>query len=691
MLIHVTIPHQFEKRYIAFGIPDSLIDHERLDKAIKMDKRIVRFLLIVVLGIVVALGTGLILSWGIPTIISRMYFAPQTTPLTATYDLWELGVTDANHDSNLDIFTINHSARQNLLLGDGSSKFKDVLSSWKLDQDRNFPFIEDTDKQPEIAKPGLYIYRQNFALHLRAHEIDNFSPIKGSLELALPVKIQRQQLATAKSKEQSLESGRKRTIIKFTIENNGWLTIEDLPEIPHIFVFENNLPLDKIILGQQKLHPKEHDFIMLWRDRHSMAWADLNADGQQDVFIGRGGVRGQLEKVSDKINDELFISQGSKYQDHYEKDGWEKGNCPGRQSAWVDFDNDGKLDLYCVCGRILPSIATDPNPYYNKLYHQEENGQFVNVAHKVGLDLPAAGQFYWLDVDDDIDLDVLITQEEKIQLYRNQFGYFEPQGQPQILGSTITQLAVADFDLDEDFDVYLVTKGEASNRLLVNDNGKYILKNPSELGLPLKGLDAAWVDYDNDGLTDLYVVPHGLYRQLPDRKFKKTRLLNQDLLPPFQTWNAHSTWFDVDNDGARDLLLAYQQTPSILQPTPSLNQRIINQLQKRDTSKIWQSELYRNVGAKNHWLQVKLTGTDGNRPAIGSKVQVFTSQGTQVQQVGMAENSRYSQGHYRMYFGLGKDSQPDLVRVIWANGEVEEIAKPPEDRILTIQQKNNLS
>jgi hypothetical protein len=138
-------------------------------------------------------------------------------------------------------------------------------------------------------------------------------------------------------------------------------------------------------------------------------------------------------------------------------------------------------------------------------------------------------------------------------------------------------------------------------------------------------------------------------------------------------------------------LIAYRQTPSLLQPNPHLKQRIIDQWQKRDTAKIWQSAFYRNVNTKNHWLEIKLVGETGNAPAIGTKVKVVTPQGSQIQQVGMSETSHYSQGHYRLYFGLGKSEIPDLVQITWANGQIQTIPLTSSDRIISIQQTNQQS
>jgi hypothetical protein len=92
----------------------------------------------------------------------------------------------------------------------------------------------------------------------------------------------------------------------------------------------------------------------------------------------------------------------------------------------------------------------------------------------------------------------------------------------------------------------------------------------------------------------------------------------------------------------------------------------------------------RNTRPANHWLQVELVGPPGNRPGIGAKVEVVTAGSRQVQQVGAAEGSHFSQGHYRLYFGLGQHASPKRVRILWPDGRAQELRDPAGDRLLTV-------
>jgi ASPIC and UnbV len=58
-----------------------------------------------------------------------------------------------------------------------------------------------------------------------------------------------------------------------------------------------------------------------------------------------------------------------------------------------------------------------------------------------------------------------------------------------------------------------------------------------------------------------------------------------------------------------------------------------------------------------------------------------------VQTVGHAENPRYSQGHYRVYFGLGRHTSIDEMTVVWPNGSVKEVATSNVDQVVEVRQE----
>ena len=105
----------------------------------------------------------------------------------------------------------------------------------------------------------------------------------------------------------------------------------------------------------------------------------------------------------------------------------------------------------------------------------------------------------------------------------------------------------------------------------------------------------------------------------------------------------------------------------------------------------WTFKMYRNVGSTNHWLQVKLIGPRGNPQGIGSQVSVITANSQQIQEVGSTDGAFFSQGHYRLYFGLGSHDKADAIRIRWSDGRLQEIKDVKGDRLLIIDAADEFS
>ncbi|MGB5634139.1 MAG: hypothetical protein WBM86_15355, partial [Waterburya sp.] len=358
-----------------------------------MNKKLFRFSKLIILGLFGSITLAIIIALSLPSIKTRWQFDRAPIAL-ASYDLFDLGVVDANSDGNLDLFTVNHSAAQSLKLGNGTGKFRDSLSAWNLDQDREFPQLEDSLAQPEFNQPGLYIYRKDKALYLHGYKLGQ-QTISGTLQLSWAITIEQQKMFALQTRAETQPLGTVETKVEFTASDNGWLIIrgkDDIVEIPHKFQLDPDVSLANIHIGINKLQPNNHRFDLMWRDRHTMAWTDINQDGKLDVFIGRGAVKGQIQAVSDPVEDELMIQTSDSFTNTIAASGISKKDCPARQSAWVDYNNDDLLDLYVVCGR--NNQPTHPN----QLWQQQANGKFVDRASNLGLDFPEEGCFRWVDV-----------------------------------------------------------------------------------------------------------------------------------------------------------------------------------------------------------------------------------------------------------------------------------------------------
>jgi hypothetical protein len=133
--------------------------------------------------------------------------------------------------------------------------------------------------------------------------------------------------------------------------------------------------------------------------------------------------------------------------------------------ALFDYDNDGYLDVYLVNGAAIPSLKKEGPKYWNRLYHNNHDGTFTDVTEKAGV----AGEGYGMGV------------------------------------------AIGDYDNDGWPDIYVVNTGK--NQLFHNNKDGTFTDVTDKAGVGGGMLDgkkmwsvsAAWVDYNNDGLPDLFV------------------------------------------------------------------------------------------------------------------------------------------------------------------------------------------
>jgi hypothetical protein len=235
----------------------------------------------------------------------------------------------------------------------------------------------------------------------------------------------------------------------------------------------------------------------------------------------------------------------------------------GTGAAFVDYDEDGDLDLFVVDGRRLEGV---PEGAGNRLYRNGGDGRFVDATEAAGLSREGWGQAAAVsDVDDDGDPDLLVTYYGAALLYRNRGdGTFVECGEATGLSQEgwHTSAAFADYDADGFDDLFIARyvdfdpastpePGGAPNcffmgiavmcgpkglpparSVLYRNRGDFRFEDVSEgagIGLvPAYGLGAVWSDLDDDGDLDLYVAndqaPNNLYRNLGGGRFQDTAL-----------------------------------------------------------------------------------------------------------------------------------------------------------------------
>lgn len=561
-------------------------------------------------------------------------FARETLPLN-TYKIFDLGVVDANQDGRLDLFSTNCQSKPSLLIAEDTG-YRDEMVRWGLQHTAAFSGFAMAPKPPSLDKPGVYAYLLFRELVLHAHALAANEHIEGEITVMSTAVAREQHNASVDFIQQTNEHGDTTTRIKFSLGADARLVI--VPNIitgPMTFAFSENVPLNRIFLGTDAATATEHRTTFDFFDPHAFAWSDMNADGTLDLFVGCGGLRdlGDLSGSISALSDRMLVQQQGRLV--AAEQNVAKGGCAARGAAWVDFDMDGDLDLFVTCAREERS----------KLYRRSPAGAFEDVAKAVGLGTGEEA-FLWLDADDDRDPDLFITHSNGIWLYINNDGKtFEPRKLAE--GSAPEKFTFSDFDHDGDPDIFAAAREPSSLLLVNNGRGEFTALDTQHTGLPPRALTAQWVDADNDGNDELYMLPGGLFRPDANAHFTRLRILD-DPLPPEHTAKGLASWFDADNDGDLDLVRAV---------------RVQNEL--------WDLALYRNESRDTHWLAVDLAGTPANRQAIGARV-TLDGDPAQTRWAGQAEGSLSSQGHFRLYFGLGTQ-KPNAVSVQWPDGKTQSV------------------
>src|SRR5467141_1689154 len=272
----------------------------------------------------------------------------------------------------------------------------------------------------------------------------------------------------------------------------------------------------------------------------------------------------------------------------------------GAGVALFDYDNDGRLDIFLVNGAPL----ADPTPkgnvpqktgpqYWNRLFHQKQDGTFEEVTEKAGLQGAGYGMGVAVgDYDNDGFEDLYVTAYGGNKLYHNNGdGTFTDVTEKAGVGGSGWSTSAAWVDLDNDGLLDLVVLryvqwdfddiwcGEHKEGFrsychpdifqpitpLVyhNDGNGHFTEVSQKIGLskPGKGLGIAIADYDRDGHIDLFVANDSmvefLYHNKGDGTFEEVGLLSQVAVDSDgRTYAGMGVDFaDYNNDGWPDLII----------------------------------------------------------------------------------------------------------------------------------------
>lgn len=387
-------------------------------------------------------------------------------------------------------------------------------------------------------------------------------------------------------------------------------------------------------------------------------FADFDGDGFLDLYSGNGG-------TTAGVADQLYFGKGDGTFTEASVNLKGRTAQPTNGVVACDYDDDGDLDVLVAHYGVSTKLG------WKALWENDGHGSFTNVAKDRGFHALATGNYYQASTGNGRDA--------------------QPVDAAAIVGSNGFGIDCQDVDGDGKMDVWLATishpdevdesrKWSDPSQLLLNKGGTGGFANVFlDRKLPFNegDIDAAAVDFDNDGLVDLSVTrdkkyePNyvdwdqlawfGLMHQNADGTFTsvgKASGINDasggtDRVKAGQNLG----WADIDHDGDLDLLVG-----------------------GRDNGGGGRANfLFENlIGQKNGWLGVRLHG-DGasiNRDAIGARVTVKVAGRTIVREVKSSRGTYSSADGRALLFGLGDTGCSGGVPTVeltvrWPNGETK--------------------
>ena len=234
----------------------------------------------------------------------------------------------------------------------------------------------------------------------------------------------------------------------------------------------------------------------------SNAFADIDNDGDLDLFVGFGGTPNRLYENSRGVFRDVAIIAGV------------ADARATRAAAFSDFDADGDSDL-------LVGFAAGAGPVL-RLYRNDK-GRFTDITAASGLimDRGAVRQPAFVDVDGDGDLDLFVAFRDRANmLFRNTSGRFTDVAAELGLADTRKSVGAVWFDYqqDGDLDLYVANQDGDANGFFRNDNGHFsdvaaasgLAWGGRAAGAATQGTVRPCVaDINNDGVADIIAANYG--------------------------------------------------------------------------------------------------------------------------------------------------------------------------------------
>jgi enediyne biosynthesis protein E4 len=453
--------------------------------------------------------------------------------------------------------------------------------------------------------------------------------------------------------------------------------------------------------------------------------ADYDNDGWPDIYVSNFGKNRLYHNNHDGTFTDVAERAGVALG------GWSTG------ATWGDYDRDGLLDLF-VPGYVKYDIdhpvlaGRGPVPagacQYrgvdvfcgplgllgepDHLFHNNGDGTFTDVSIASGVaDLRGRYGFasVFADFDDDGWPDLAVANDSSTNyLYRNlRDDTFEDVSYTS--GFALSEegraqasmgIAVGDFNRDGRLDLFVTTFSDDNKTLYRNEGDSAFTDVSFRSGLgtptiPFLSWGAGFLDFDNDGLLDLFIANGHVYpiadktqwgttyrqrpllfRNLQGKNFVEVPAATGSGLASINS-SRGAAFGDLFNDGHIDVVL------NNIDAGPTVLRNVVSNA--------------------NHWLELKLIGSSekaesekpstsnayrSSRDAIGAKV--FLTNGAIRQRADVVSGGSYaSSSDPRIHFGLGTAAQVDRLEIVWPDGVRQGVSTPAVDCIVTVVEQSS--
>ena len=550
--------------------------------------------------------------------------------------------------------------------------------------------------------------------------------------LALALAVSRVDVRGAETSHIRFENGQKQSGVTFVLDNG---TLPDKPMIDGIpggvalldydndgyldIFFTNGASLPGMVKGgpnfYNRLYHNNHDGTFTDVTERAgvrgegysigVAAADYDNDGRTDIYITgfnrnilyHNNGDGTFTDVTDKAGVAGLSSTGKKL--------W------GVSAAWVDYDNDGKLDLFVsnyldwsfatsrVCGAPGKRISCSPTLYQgepNILYHNNGDGTFTDVSDAMGISqhIGKGMGVAIADYDGDGWMDIFVANDnDRNFLFKNRAGRgFDEVGVESFVAYTENGVPVSsmgvdfrDWNNDGKPSLFVTALGGETFPLFRNEGNGFFNADTYAAGIgfrsvKLSGWGAGIYDFDNDGYKDLfsanshvsenadidpqqhYRQPNAVFLNLHNGTFKD---VSAEAGPGMQIRAAHRgcAFGDLNNDGKIDVVVSAIGSPAEL--------------------------LYNTSTDTNHWILIKTVGVKSNRDGIGTRIKLTEASGSVQHNHVTTAGSYASSSDPRAHFGLGANAVIKEIALKWPSGTEQVLRNVKADQILTVTEESS--